>query len=813
MEQITQSMRIKSMKPHLFLRPVLFIVLLSILAGSVMPMLAQESNGVTMGVQAGYEGYYKAGSLLPVIVTVANDGAPIEGELRIVQGSTTTGNRVVYNTPISLPTQSNKRVLMYVYPADFSTDLKVELLDENGRSLLKTSANPIRQLPKDSLLYGIVTPEPGNLDYLEDVTGNRSEAAVAYLNLDTLPDLPPAWSSLDVLVLHDVDTGQLSAAQVAALTAWINTGGQLVVAGGAGWQKTATALADMLPVAITGSETMADLPALQAATGEPFRDPGPYLVTTSSLTNGELLLHEDGLPLLAQRPFGQGSVTFLALDPSLAPLLDWAGSEIVWANVADGVPTLSPWSDGFQNSWAAVSAVSSLPTLAMPPVLQLAAYLLIYILVIGPLNYVILKRKNRRELAWVTIPILVIFFSGAAYLTGFQLKGNDTIINQMSVAVGEVGSEDVRVNTLLGLYSPRRRSYNMVLPAASMARPITENFDGRGSSVEAVTRGSEVVLTDVRVDVSGVETFVAESVQPMLPITGKGTLQVNNGNIELTASVRNDSDQALEDVTLLISAYAVALGDMAPGQAVSTTEIVGTVDNSGALSFNPSGYGSPLMQNASTILGTSNYYDDREAYPRYMLLQALEDEYLAGSSLTANNTLMLTFWTDEVLLETAVQNQTHNTASTTLYLLELPLQDDLNGTMLAVPLDLLNWTILGSNNMYSESVRDFYMPESSWVEVEFTPWTQFANMAVTDVAVQLASQSGQTSAPVPAVRLWDWQTGEWVDLDDVVWGETAVPDPQRFLTKDNTIRLRLQNKSQTGLDIHEFYPLLTGELN
>ena len=809
-EQNRQRSRIKHMALKPFSRSLLFLSLILILASVALPLSAQESNGVTMDVQAGYDGFYKANALMPVVVTVANDGAPIEGELRIIQGSST--DRVLYNVPISLPTQSNKRVFMYIYPEGFSTDIEVNLVDENGRSLLKVESDPVRQLMQDSLLYGVVTPQPGNLDYLQDVTGGRGEAAVAYLNLDDLPDLPPAWNGLDVLVLHDVDTGQLSASQMDALTAWLNTGGQLVVTGGIGWQKTATALADMLPVTISGSEAVADLPALQTAIGEPFRDPGPYLVTTSSLTNGEMLLHEDGLPLLAQRPFGQGSVTFLALDPSLAPLLDWAGSKVLWGLVADTIPMGLPWGNGFQNGWAAVNAVTSLPTLAMPPVLQLAGYLLIYILVIGPLNYWILKRKNRRELAWITIPMIVLFFSGLAYLTGFQLKGNDTIINQMSVAVGEAGSDDVRVNTLLGLYSPRRRSYDVVLPENSMARPLLENF-GNSSAIDTITRGSEVILPDVRVDVSDVETVAAESIQSALPLTTKATLGVSEGNIEpLNATVRNDSEQQLENVVLLIGTYAVKLGDMAPGAELSTAEIVGTVDDSGLITINPAGYGSPLMRNATTILGKNNYYDDPIAYPRYQLLQALEDEYIAGNTTSSGNGLMLTAWTDEAQLETAVRDQEFSTHATTLYLLEVPLQDDLSGNKLVVPLNLLNWSILGNSNMYSESVTDFYMPESSWMEVEFTPWPELADMNIEEIDIHLENQSGLTGSVSPSVRMWDWEAEAWVDLNGATWGETAVSDPQRYLTADNIMRLRLQNKHQTGLDIRQFFPIFTGEL-
>ncbi len=95
--------------------------------------------------------------------------------------------------------------------------------------------------------------------------------------------------------------------------------------------------------------------------------------------------------------------------------------------------------------------------------------------------------------------------------------------------------------------------------------------------IETISRSSELILPDVRVDVSGVETFVAESIQSALPITGRASLGVKDGDIELTATVRNDSDQTLQHVTLLIGSFAAEIGDMAPGEEKSITEVVGTV--------------------------------------------------------------------------------------------------------------------------------------------------------------------------------------------------------------------------------------------
>jgi hypothetical protein len=140
------------------------------------------------------------------------------------------------------------------------------------------------------------------------------------------------------------------------------------------------------------------------------------------------------------------------------------------------------------------------------------------------------------------------------------------------------------------------------------------------------------------------------------------------------------------------------------------------------------------------------------------------------------------------------------------------LQNDLQSGSLTLPLSLLNWTILGNMDLYTDTMRDLYMTPGSWVEVEFTPWPELQRLAVDDLALQLLPVNGQTAQPVPTVRLWDWQTEAWVDMVDGGWGETAVSDPQRFLTTDNVIRLRLQNNSSAYTEVQEFYPLLTGEL-
>ena len=70
-----------------------------------------------------------------------------------------------------------------------------------------------------------------------------------------------------------------------------------------------------------------------------------------------------------------------------------------------------------------VQAVASLPSLALPPIGGLIMLLFGYILLIGPINYLVLRRLDRRDWAWLTMPVLIVVFAVGAYAFGSALRG------------------------------------------------------------------------------------------------------------------------------------------------------------------------------------------------------------------------------------------------------------------------------------------------------------------------------------------------------------------------------------------------------
>ncbi len=793
----------------------LILALLLLLGARARPGAAQ--SGLTMTARAGFDGFYKSGQWVPVYVTLSNSGALVEGTVQIVTNPASSTERLVYDAPVSLPAQSKKLVTLYVQAPNFTNTLQVQFLDENGDLAAKTATNSLSQLLPDVLLYGVVTPEPGEFGFLENVTGAYKEAKAAFLSLEELPETAVPWNNLDVLIIHDSDTGQLAPAQKEALNAWVDTGGQLVLAGGAGWQKTTAAFGDSLPVTISGSESVDDLPALAAAVGEPFRDPGPYVIANSSLAQGELLFHQDGLPLLARRPQGRGAVYFLALDPALAPLQDWDGGERFWSGVADQVPAPGLWGAGPQNGYAAKNAAASSPAATLPSVWQLGGLLLVYIVAIGPVNYWFLRRRNKLERAWLTIPVLALLFSGVAYLVGFQIRGTTPLVHQVSVAYSAVESDYARVYSLVGLFSPQRATRDLVFGDGALARPFGSDFgpDFAGNGrIHSIRYANDVTITGIRLDTAETQTFMAQNSAPAVNVGGKAALNLKGGDVTLDVTVINNSDVPLETASLLFGVTALELGDLAPGQSKTVSHIVGLAPAAGPSSgFSPvrPGY-APLTNNADVILGTFAYYDDRVLYGRYQLLETLDgDVYGTGNLQLSPNAVYLLAWSGSAQIDVSTGGKSDRTA-TTLYFIEIPLRQNIvSGKRISIPAALLHWEAIANSGVYEPAIQDLFLNQG-WVELEYTPWPEFQTMQVNELALVMEAPGGNTSAIAPDARLWNWREESW-DNFKAGWGETAVADPAPYVGPNNAVRIRLEDRSayyDKTLDI--VYPLLTGDL-
>jgi hypothetical protein len=91
-----------------------------------------------------------------------------------------------------------------------------------------------------------------------------------------------------------------------------------------------------------------------------------------------------------------------------------------------------------------------------------AFLIVLYILLIGPVEYLFLKRVvGRLELTWITFPIIVLTVSLATYFTAYSLKGRDLRINKIDIVDVDAANGRVEGTTLFTIFSPRIDDYTL----------------------------------------------------------------------------------------------------------------------------------------------------------------------------------------------------------------------------------------------------------------------------------------------------------------------------------------------------------------
>ena len=651
----------------------------------------EEGSGIDLNIEAGLDGYYFFGEFLLIQVLASNSGPAVDGYLEV---SWENGNDL-YRVPLDLPTQSNKRLEFYVNPPGFVTNVTVTLYDREGTEVAQSISNLLATLDRpDSVLYGVVSPQPDRFDRLDRITLGRSDVGIAFLSLDTLPEDPLGWLDLDMLILNDVDTNQLSVKQRSALETWVEMGGQLVVTGGASWQKSTAALTELLPVTVSGSNSVADLPGFRDQAGIDFRDPGPYLIANSTLKDGELLYHESGEPILARRPYGQGNVFFLALDPQFAPMVDWDGSDLLYNTIGAYIAPPMMWEQAFLNEDSLSRALNTNPSLRLPSAWLILALLVGYIIVIGPVNYLFLKRSGRRELAWLTIPGISLLFSLLAFLVGLQFKGNQVILSQLSVVSGTAGGPAL-YNTGIGIYSPNRQHYDISLEAGTISRTLSRNNFGFNQNEELTFEYNGTTnVSNLLVDVGSTSSFGTRLIRETTPLEGEVELNADGsvGNLRIT----NVGNEPLININLLVGAATYSVENIDPGETVTKevnipsgsrnrflTAAARDIDEFRATTTTTTGSSyveSPLQIHHNNFLGengvphTGYIYEDPVAYQKDALLGSLFQEYGDMQVFTPLTHITLVGWSESPPISAELNGERFDQEAVTIYFIEIPIK-------------------------------------------------------------------------------------------------------------------------------------------
>ncbi|NSW57035.1 MAG: hypothetical protein HPY44_13570 [Armatimonadetes bacterium] len=539
----------------------------------------------------GIGGAARPGDWTPICFQFAtNKGPSTTAEITLVANAPSSSGsqgpgRVVYSAEVEIPRDSAKSETIF---ARFGAFEKALVRYSGGHPIeVPTLA---KEVGSNDLLIAVLGGEPGLLRFLHGqpvLTSNRARFGqlvisgharhpsaagtihVAQVLSRSAPRHWLGWESADVVVLADDGRSPADPATISALLQWVRSGGVLFVPGGMKALVHASgAVGPYLPYAVSGTTDAGSIETLARWVDK--RPPESVgLLTQGALAPGAVgMPATSGDPMIAARPLGAGRIVMTRFDPFADPVKGWSGTgdlltrvfaESAAACCRPGAPALHPeYMSRSSLELAPAELAKHTPEARLPSIWLVVGFLVVYVLCLSPVNYLFLKRIDRRELAWLTTPVIVAVFTVGAYGIGYGIRGGSIILNRVSIVDCAAGQGLARARAYIGLFSPTRRSYDISIPE----RAADDVSDPSVPSRLEVLCQDPPLLSDVSMNMWSTRAFSVETLADL----GKGLDGViEYDGRELSATVRNNTGKALRRVTLLGAGGQSAQVDLAPG--------------------------------------------------------------------------------------------------------------------------------------------------------------------------------------------------------------------------------------------------------
>jgi hypothetical protein len=797
------------------------------------PTQAQDDvPRLTLTARAGFNTLYRADMWLPVTVEVSSSGGVFTGRL-VIRPETTLGLLHPVSTPVTLSDGARQTITLYALLRGGTITLRPELITASGEVAADVDA-PVRAISSLDSLVGVISSTP--LDAI-DLTASADSGTLhqAALSLRDLPDQPALLDALDVLVLADADTRALTPAQQRAIGLWVASGGHLIVTGGANAALTLGGLGDLAPLRPRSSvtlDTLAPLAAwLRGGAADASLNAPAVIVTGEAHPQARVLAAAGDVPLLLRRAYGDGTIDLLTADPNSAPLRGWAGSAALWTALLSSRAPLPGWGAGITSIEDASRAAAVIPGFdPLPDGTPLLVFLVVYILLIAPVNYLVLSRLKRREWAWFTIPALIAVFSIAAYNFGVNLRGVTVTTTRLAVVRAWDGVDQARADAVIGVLSPVRAAYTLAVDDGTL-RPIpAPAFANTGFFGRDLTTGIGIVQRDgfsaeaFTVDSSFIARFASTTALPAPAITGRLTLSdggMQTGGQMARGFVRNDSPLTLTEPVILMRGAIFRPGSPiqpgetldfelelpgtsppAPGRRVgipagaffSTRRPPTTSDNSISAILSGGGFDGNLNRRLLTQINA----DAQELQRRLWLLDGVIDEPFAADSARGDRAF-LAAWSDGSPIGLTLDGAGWTSSDRTLYLVALETRfAPSDGEQVIAP-DRFTWSRVGAS--VTPSGRN-YSPDSLTVSpgeevvLRFTPFADARLDEVNRLTISVRTANiGGRNFPM---ALWDWRAGAWQTVQMVNGTAEITFSPARFVGANGAVLTRFSADDRTG---------------
>ena len=461
------------------------------------------------------------------------------------------------------------------------------------------------------------------------------QPAAARLQSSIFPNNPLVLEGLDALYLNSEKATELRDSQVEALMAWLHSGGHLIVAVEQisdvtsvpwlkslfpcelrdiqavprhselqAWLRTASLPTSSNPSSTdpgavirqrygvpgppqrgkrrpqvaTPAEVDAANPAAEIA-DDPAFELASLQVAVGPVRDGRVVVSAGDTPLIVTANRGRGRVTALLFSPEREPARSWKNLPAFWNRVVEVSPALYAAGNAAnfaqQGGWSSdgiFGAMIDTRQVHKLPVEWLLLLLLVYLVVIGPLDQFWLKKIGRPMLTWITFPCYVVMFSLVIYFIGYKLRAGESEWNELHLVDVLLKGDhaELRGRTYSSVYSPANQRY--VLESQQKYATFRGEFAGTWGGGQSSEKANVLLTGDnfkaeIFVPVWTSQLFVSDWWQSApLPLSVTVTPEGEGWRVK----VENKTERILTNAQIAIEGRIVSLGELPAGETKSS---------------------------------------------------------------------------------------------------------------------------------------------------------------------------------------------------------------------------------------------------
>jgi len=568
----------------LLLRKTILLVLL-LPAG----FCAGAESPFNVDVDLGWGGCYRPREWTPAVVSIHHNLTnPFGGFVSISAAQDELTHMSVVQPFVLTPDlSSHVRVQMKLaFAAERGCEVKI--LDQRGRTQWQRRYDPwagsdnylpMTAVMPNEMLIGIVGRGGFGLLSLDRhakcATGSDGPRGEIYVRRRLPRMLPWDWTgyvSLDLLVLYDPPWEQINTDQGRAIARWVSNGGKLLIVLGRRPVPTDHPLSDILPAQV-GPVRQVELTwpsktRLNAWQLQPR--PGVTVVATDDLGAdqtiwtagmsefgrvGLLALDPEGLPSASER--GQAEFWVRLLKDLRQPPRDDAVGRTISLSREEDVEESTVLGYGYeilpevQHTNDVLEELMNIEQLRPLSIWWVIGLLTGLAVLLGPVDYFVLKRLDRQPLTWLTSTLIIGVFTVGAYHGVTVLRAGQTQMRVVSVTDAIGASDEAWTTTFAGIFASHSDDYALEqLSRGQWWSPIApESGYYYGQSGMALRRircfqaGGSNLPHSVPINIWSMQCLMCESRQGQLPFDAA----VSRRGEDLSIRVRNRSDHDIED--------------------------------------------------------------------------------------------------------------------------------------------------------------------------------------------------------------------------------------------------------------------------